>query len=141
MKEKKVIKVSFDVDGTLNKHFDGGINPYEDAIRRLFVELVGSDDYDVYIITRRYGPEHANEGIKNEHATVFEMLEKLNIVLPKEKILFTNRKYKYSYINQLGIDIHLDDDSHEHDLINRFTTASSIDVQKPDWREKFDELL
>ena len=134
-------KISFDFDGTLNEHFFGAVNPQEDEIKKLFVELCNDDNFDVYIITRRFGPEDADKGLKDEHTTVINMLDMLNIQLPKEKIIFTNRQYKYSVINKLKIDIHLDDDNREHDLIRRFTTGSSVDVQQPNWREKFDELL
>jgi hypothetical protein len=134
-------KVSFDFDGTLNEHFFGDENPQEDAIKQLFVELVNNEDFDVYIITRRFGPEDADKGLKDEHTTVMNMLNSLNIQLPKEKLIFTNRQYKYSVINKLGIDIHLDDDNREHQLIQKFTNGSSVDVQQPNWREKFDELL
>lgn len=134
-------KISFDFDGTLNEHFMGGRNPQECDVRKLFVELCNNENFDVYIITRRFGLENADKGLKNEHATVFDLLDVLNIQLPKEKIIFTNRQYKYSVINQLEINIHLDDDSREHELIRKFTNASSVDVQQPNWREKFDELL
>jgi len=140
MNKKKTI-VSFDFDGTLNEHFLGGVNPSEDAIRQLFVQLVNDEDFDVYIITRRFGPENANKGLKDEHTTVMKMLDELNIHLPEEKIIFTNRQYKYSVINKLEVDIHLDDDSREHELIRKFTNGSSVDVQQPNWKEKFDELL
>lgn len=138
---KKRTSVSFDFDGTLNEHFFGAVNPQEDEVKRLFVELVESEDFDVYIITRRYGPEDADKGLKDEHTTVDNLLKTLNIDLPKEKKLFTNRKYKYTLINKLGIDIHLDDDPKEHVLIKKFTNRSSVDVQDPDWRKEFDKLL
>lgn len=138
---KKKKRVSFDFDGTLNGYFTGGINMHEDEVRALFVELIKSGEYDVYIITRRYGPEDCDKGVGNEHEPVFNLVKELKVELPKEKILFTNRKYKYSLINSLGIDIHLDDDGMEHQLIKKFSTGSSVDVENSDWRQKFDELL
>ena len=140
MKNNKTT-VSFDFDGTLNDYFMGEINPHKDWIRALFIELVTSDDFDVYIITRRHGPERSEEGSKNEHEKVFELINELNIEFPKEKILFTNRDYKYSYINKLKVDIHLDDEDMEHQLISKFSNGRSVDVTQPNWREKFDELL
>jgi hypothetical protein len=138
-KEKKI--VSFDFDGTLNEHFMGGDNPHEDEIKQLFVELFNSDDFDVYIITRRFGPNDADKGVGNEHTTVDKMLKELNIDLPEEKKLFTNRSYKYKLINELGVDIHLDDDKREHQFIKKFTSAGSVDVTETEWRKEFDELL
>jgi len=140
MSNKKT-SVSFDFDGTLNDHFFGHDNPYKDGIKQLFKELSESEEFDVYIITRRFGPEDSEKGLKDEHTTVFNLLNELNIVLPKEKVIFTNRSYKYTLINKLKIDIHLDDDPKEHNLIRRFTNGSSVDVQTPDWRKEFDGLL
>jgi len=134
-------KVSFDFDGTLNDHFYGDTNPEKDGIKQLFKELFESEDFDVYIITRRFGPEDSEKGLGDEHTTVDNLLESLNIDLPKEKKLFTNRKYKYTLINKLEIDIHLDDDPKEHELIRKFTNGSSVYVQDSNWRKDFDELL
>lgn len=140
MSDKKK-SVSFDFDGTLNDHFYGSPNPEKDGIKQLFKELFESEDFDVYIITRRYGPEDSEKGLGDEHTTVDNLLESLNIDLPKEKKLFTNRKYKYTLINKLGIDIHLDDDPKECELIRKFTSGSSVHVQDSSWRKDFDELL
>jgi len=139
--QTKKLRVSFYFDGTLNDHFFGDENPQKDGVKKLFKELCESDEYDVYIITRRFGPEDAEKGLKDEHTTVMNLLETLNIELPEEKILFTNRKYKFSFINKLEIDIHLDDDIKEHQLIRKFSSGSSVDVQQPDWRKEFDGLL
>jgi len=134
-------KVSFDIDGTLLDHFHGQNNPNKKEIQNLLIQLSQDENFSIYIITRRFGPEDADKGLKDEHTTVYNLLETLNITLPEEKVLFTNRKYKFSLINQLGIEIHLDDDIKEHQLIKRFTNGSFVDVQQPNWREKFDELL
>jgi hypothetical protein len=134
-------RVSFDFDGTLNEDFFGGKNPHKDEVQKLLVELFNDESFDVYIITRRFGPNNCNKGQKNEHEVVLNLLNQLNIQLPEEKIIFTNREYKYSFINKLDIDIHLDDDDREHELIKKFTKGSSVNVQHPKWREKFEELL
>ncbi len=134
-------KISFDFDGCLNEHFFGEANPHKDDTQKLLVELCNNESFDVYIITRRFGPNNCNKGQKNEHEVVLNLLNQLNIQLPEEKIIFTNREYKYSFINKLDIDIHLDDDDREHELIKKFTKGSSVNVQHPKWREKFEELL
>ena len=134
-------KVSFDFDETLNEGFFGEANPHKDEVQKLFIELVNNDSFDVYIITRRFGPNSFNKGQKNEHEVVLNLLNQLNVQLPEEKIIFTNREYKYSFINELSIDIHLDDDDREHELIKKFTKGSSVNVQHHNWREKFEELL
>ncbi len=137
----KKTTVSFDFDGTLSEHFFGEINPEESRVRELLVELYNNDSFDVYIITRRFGSENSSKGNGNEHLKVLNLLNNLKVHLPEEKIIFTNREYKYSFINELNIDIHLDDDDREHELIKKFTSGSSVNVQDPKWREKFDELL
>lgn len=137
--KKKV--VSFDFDGCLNDHFFGDINSEKENIQELFKELVDSEDFDVYIITRRFGPDNSNDGLGNEHISVYELLENLKIDFPKEKIVFTNRKYKFSFINSLGVDFHFDDDPEEHYLIRQYSNGSSIDVQQPGWKMIFYELL
>lgn len=133
--------ISFDFDGTLNEHFFGELNPHKDEVQKLLVKLVNDESFNVYIITRRFGPNQSNEGQKNEHEVVLNLLNDLNVQLPEEKIIFTNREYKYFFINKLNIDIHLDDDDREHELIKKFTKGSSVNVQGPNWREKFEELL
>ncbi|MEK6828824.1 MAG: hypothetical protein AABY15_01770 [Nanoarchaeota archaeon] len=134
-------KISFDFDGCLNDHFDGENNPNKEGIRTLLKELYESEDFEVYIITRRFGPERPTEGKGNEFVEVIELLKNLNIVLPQEKIIFTNREYKYSTVHKLGIDIHIDDEERERDLINKFTKGSAVDATNQNWRKKFDELL
>lgn len=138
-KVKKLI--SFDFDGTMSDHFDGQKNINKESIQRLFQQLYADDDFDVYIITRRYGPEYPLEGKGNEANEVIELLNKLNTLLPKEKIIFTNREYKYYFIHNLEIDIHIDDEFRERELINKFTKGSAVDATSPNWKNEFDELL
>lgn len=138
---KNKISVSFDFDGTLEHHFDGGENKNREGIQEFFKQLIADEKFDVYIITRRYGPEHSDKGLGNEHQKVYDLLNSLNVVLAEEKILFTNREYKYSLVNELGVDIHLDDEFRELELINRYTSGSSVDSTKDNWRKKFNELL
>lgn len=134
-------KISFDMDGTLDDHFDGGLNINKIGVQNLLIKLSSDDLFDVYVITRRYGPDCLEKGAKNEHLKVFQLLNKLNIELPKENVLFTNREYKYLLIDKLEIDIHLDDDVKEHELIKKFTNRSSVNITLPNWENKFDELL
>ena len=70
--------ISFDVDGTLLDHFFGQENKNKESIQNLLVELVLSGLYNVYIVTRRFGPERSEEGKGNEHLDVYELLKSLN---------------------------------------------------------------
>lgn len=131
------IKISFDYDGTLSRHFGGEVNLKEQEIRNLFLNLINDDNVVLYIITRRYGPENPNKLIKNEYQAVFDTLNSLGVNIPMDNIIFTNRKYKYDYINRIGIDIHLDDDIMEYKLIDKFSKAKCVHVISDDWMEKF----
>jgi FMN phosphatase YigB (HAD superfamily) len=137
----KKITVSFDFDGTLSDQFFGDINSEGEDVKELFRSLANSEEFEVLVITRRFGPENSQEGLGDEHVAVYELIEKLKSDFPKEKIVFTNRKYKFSFINNLGVDIHFDDDPQEHYLIRQYSNGSSVDVQQPGWKMKFEELL
>lgn len=134
-------KISFDFDGNLNDHFDGQNNPNKEDMQELLSKLCSDDNFDVYIITRRFGPEHSEKGNKNEHEKVFLLLNQLNLHLNQEKVLFTNREYKYSMINSLKIDIHLDDDIKDCELIDKLTTGRAVNTSEINWRQKFEALL
>lgn len=127
-------KISFDYDGTLDDHFNGIVNENKLSVQQLLAELI-EEGCDVYIITRRFGPENF------ESQKVFELLKTLNIPLSKEKIIFTNRAYKHLTIQNLKIDIHIDDDIVERELIDKFTMGHSVDASIQDWRIQFDKLL
>ena len=134
-------KVAFDFDGTLHDHFHGQHNPNKKAIQNLLKQLSEDENFSVYIITRRYGPEYSEKGKGNEHQDIYDLLDELNLQLPEEKIIFTNREMKYYTIVNLGIDIHIDDEFRDRELINKFTKGSTVDATQSNWRTKFDELL
>jgi nucleoside-diphosphate-sugar epimerase len=95
-------KISFDFDGTINDHFDGGLNPFKVDVHNVIKRLV-NEGYDVHIVTRRYGDPNLNE-----NQIVFDIAD--NVGINKENIHFTDRKWKFNIINELGIDFHIDDD-------------------------------
>lgn len=85
------MNVSFDVDGTLLDDFDGSLNKQKEEIQSLAKKHLSSGD-NVFIITKRYGPEFLNEGLKNEHRIVYQLASSLGI--PFDKCYFTNRDWK-----------------------------------------------
>jgi hypothetical protein len=98
------MRISFDFDGTLVDEFGGHpSNSQKDEIQGLAKKYL-SEGHEVMIITKRFGPENADKGIKNEHLEVQELAKKLGI----EKIHFTNREMKFSYIINLGVDRHFE---------------------------------
>lgn len=109
--------ISFDYDGTLDHHFGyGEKNPHLKETRDFLLRLKRRG-YDVHIITRRYGPEKSHAGLGNEHLKVWETAKILGI--PKDKIIFTNREWKYSFIESIGSCMHIDDDEREKYWIER----------------------
>lgn len=128
--------ISFDFDGTLDDEF-GSIepNPQKDEIQSLAVKYL-QEGHDVIIITKRYGPENSNLGLKNEHHKVYELANKLGI----NKVYFTNREWKFSQIINLEVDMHFENSNSEVSLINQVCKECRhnclvIPVEDPDWRD------
>lgn len=127
--------VSFDLDGTLDHHFGNGEkNPYIKETRDFVLRLIRRG-YEVYIVTRRYGPEYSKSGIGNEHLKVYEVAEELGI--PKSRVIFTNRKWKYSTIDSIGACMHVDDDEREKYWIERhLPNVEMVWLGDDDWSSK-----
>lgn len=130
------MKISFDFDGTLEDEFGGfPINEQKEEIQS-FAKKYISQYHDVIIITKRYGPEHSDKGLKNEHLEVQELAKKLGI----KEIYFTNREMKFSYIINLGVDIHFENDNYEVQLIKQSCKEKKheclvIPVEDNNWRD------
>lgn len=105
-------KISFDFDGTLE------FNEMQEFAK----ELIDAG-YDVCILTTRYSdptnyhwakdnPDHAS----HLHDKLFDIATKLGI----KEVNFTEYKFKTGFVDQLGIDIHIDDNfADEVHAINR----------------------
>lgn len=109
--------ISWDFDGTLNDHFGGAINPLKKQTRDWVLRLKRRG-YDVHIITRRFGPENKNMGKGNEHLIVWKVADELGV--PREKVIFANREFKYSYIEKINACIHIDDDAEEKFWLDKY---------------------
>lgn len=81
---KKTI-VSFDFDGCLSDQFFGDINSEGEDVKELFRSLASSEEFEVFVITRRFGPENSEEGQKNEHIAVYDLIEELKSGFQKKK--------------------------------------------------------
>ena len=97
-------KVSFDFDGTISTKRG------QDMATKFM-----NEGKIVYIVTRR------NETMSGQ---VYKVAEKLNI--SKNKIIFTNGKYKWEAIKKLDIGVHYDNNQQEIDLINANTEAKGV---------------
>ncbi len=130
------MRISFDFDGTLVDEFGGHpSNIQKDEVQGLAKKYL-SEGHEVMIITKRFGPENADKGIKNEHLEVQELAKKLGI----ETIHFTNREMKFSYIINLGVDRHFENDDYEVQLINQACKERNhnclvVPVEDAYWRD------
>lgn len=130
------MRISFDFDGTLVDEFGGHpSNTQKDEVQGLVKKYL-SEGHEVIIITKRFGPENADKGIKNEHLEVQELANKLGI----EKIHFTNREMKFSYIINLGVDRHFENDDYEVQLIKQACKEKGhnclvVPVEDAYWRD------
>lgn len=130
------MRISFDFDGTLVDEFGGHpSNSQKDEIQGLVKKYL-NQGHEVIIITKRFGPENSDKGIKNEHLEVQHLAKKLGI----EKIYFTNREMKFSYIINLGVDRHFENDDYEVQLINQACKEKEhnclvVPVEDPYWRD------
>ena len=136
------MRVSFDFDNTLYHPFGyngSNSNDQMNDIQSLAKEYLRSG-YDVFIVTKRYGPENRSLGLTNEHLLVYEIAFRLGIVL--ENVHFTNREMKFKTLLKLGINRHFEDDEYECDLIrnsNKMLLEGSkievIPVLDPYWKD------
>lgn len=126
------MKISFDFDGTLEDEFGGfPINEQKEEIQS-FAKKYIDEGHDVMILTKRYGPENSDKGLKNEHLVVYQLAEKLGI----KNVYFTNRNMKFSYINNMNIDIHFENDDYEVSLIKQSCkNCLVIPVEESGWRD------
>jgi Mor family transcriptional regulator len=129
------LRISFDFDGTLSDDFDGSFNKQKDEIQNLAKKYL-NEGHQVYIITKRYGPEFSNMGLTNEHKIVFDLAKKLGI----KDVYFTNREMKFSYILNLRIQKHFENSNYEVELINQACKEKNhnclvIPIEDPYWRD------
>lgn len=130
------MRISFDFDGTLEDEFGGvPVNEQKLEIQSLAKRYI-SEGHDVIILTKRYGPENDDKGLKNEHLEVYNLAKELGI----EKVYFTNREMKFSHIIILQIDRHFENDDYEVNLINKVCVERGhnclvVSVEEKNWRE------
>ena len=130
------MRISFDFDGTLVDEFGGHpSNSQKDEVQGLVKKYL-SEGHEVIIITKRFGPENSDKGIKNEHLEVQHLAKKLGI----ENIYFTNREMKFSYIINLKVDRHFENDDYEVQLIiqvcrEREHKCLVVPVEDSYWRD------
>jgi len=130
--------VSFDFDGTLVDDFYGEHNSEKEKVQKIAKNLV-NDGCEVWIVTKRFGPEYKNYGKKNEHLEVYELGESIGI--SKEKIYFTNRDWKMDSLNRIGVHIHFENSLNEVSQIRNNTKTKCVHVEDPNWEQYLSEIL
>jgi len=125
-------KISFDFDGTLVDDFYGEHNSQKEEIQKICKDLI-DNGHNVFIVTKRFGPEFSNSGKKNEHLEVYELAEKLGI--RKENIHFTNREWKVVKLGQLDINVHFENSENEvYHIRESRPTMSVVHIEDPYWK-------
>jgi len=129
------MRISFDFDGTLDDEFGGILNIQKEEVQNLAKKYI-SEGHQVCIITKRYGPEMSNQGLKNEHLVVLKLAKELDI----KEVYFTNREMKFSHILSLKIDIHFENSDYEVQLINQSCLEKGhkclvVPVEDKYWRD------
>ena len=135
MKGEKIIRCSFDFDGTLS----------EERVQIYARELIARG-VEVWIVTSRFENagkynEFFNESlqISYDHRDLEEVAEDLRI--PENRIIFTNMEDKSVYLRDGDFKWHLDDDWSILRDIQSFAKTPAISVMKSGWKEKCDRLL
>ena len=83
------------------------------------------DKFEFIILTRRYDDYHAHLWESNpSNKDLYQYLEENN--LDKSKVFFQNFEYKYKWLKDSTVVVHIDDDSYEIDLVNNFTNTYAI---------------
>jgi hypothetical protein len=127
----KSLRISFDFDGTLDNEFDGTLNTQKIEIQQLCKKYL-SEGHDVFIITKRYGPELSNLGLVNEHLKVWILAEILGI--PRNNCFFTNREWKLDIIKSLSIERHFENSQVECEMISNIG-VEVVPVEDKYWRD------
>jgi len=131
--------ITFDYDGCIGDHFDGSLNVQKKIIRDWVMRLLRRG-YEVYFVTRRFGPGYSGQGITNEHVEVLKLAKELGI--EEDKVIFTNREWKYKTLGKINSIIHIDDDIQEKELIEKFLpNTKCIWIEKKEWEKELIELL
>lgn len=116
-----MIKICFDFDGTLSDRLD---------VQKLASELSATEDVELWIITRRYEKGFEDKEVK-------EAAKKFGI----KNIVFTNREYKSRFLEENGIDIHIDDDPFEAAFQPLGSLHRIVCIADPIWEDTFMKRL
>jgi hypothetical protein len=109
----------------------GTFNKQKVEVQRIASNYI-SQGHDVYIITKRYGPEFKDLGLTNEHLKVWDLAKDLNI--NQNNCIFTNREWKSDTIKSLDINKHFENSEIEVKMIQDLGILV-VHVEDPYWRD------
>ena len=110
--------VSFDFDGTLEC----------EEVQEL-VKITQDAGHKAVVLTTRYDDK--------DNFDLYQITERLGI----KEINFTNFEWKYTVIDDLGIDLHIDDYSFEVERITTECKAEAVLFRYKGWKKKFLSLI
>ena len=135
-----MFKCSVDYDDTLSK-----------KEVQLYIKSLIDKDVEVWIVTSRYDAvekyptspkKWMNDQLSKAWNELFEVADKLGI--PRDRIVFTNKEYKYTYFDGKDFLWHLDDNPAEIKYLSTSPDCTVIGILYDPyfkWRETCDKLL
>tara|TARA_R110002012_G_scaffold74700_1_gene189241 strand:+ start:590 stop:958 length:369 start_codon:yes stop_codon:yes gene_type:complete len=112
------IRISFDFDDTLSLP----------SVQKVAKELI-EYGFDVIVVTSR-----KSDG---ENSDIEEVVQDLGIDI----VFYTEYNLKYSHLNSLMCDIHIDNDRNELIHLSRFSDIVGIDVTNESWEYELKNIL
>lgn len=134
MENKNKIKVSFDYDETLSKP----------DVQMFAGKLLQNDLLEIWIVTSRLDDKSFDQkygqGYKfNCNEDLFEVAKQLKI--PRKRIVFTKREWKYLFFKNRDFAIHIDDLPQDIAYIRSETSMFCVDVVRGDWKRQTNKLI
>ena len=115
--------ISFDFDGTFSTKI----------VQDFYYEI--KDKVNFVILTRRYDELHKHLWKSNpSNKELWDLIDSWRI--PKENVFFTNFEWKYQFLTDTFVLLHLDDDCNEIDYINKFTSTKGICTMETNWKNR-----
>lgn len=112
------IRISFDFDDTLSLP----------SVQKVAKELI-EYGFDVIVVTSR-----KSDG---ENSDIEEVVQDLGIDI----VFYTEYNLKYSHLNSLMCDIHIDNDRNELIHLSRFSDIAAVDVTNESWEYELKNIL
>tara|TARA_B110000014_G_C19788135_1_gene409535 strand:- start:68 stop:436 length:369 start_codon:yes stop_codon:yes gene_type:complete len=112
------IRISFDFDDTLSLP----------SVQKVAKELI-EYGFDVIVVTSR-----KSDG---ENSDIEEVVQDLGIDI----VFYTEYNLKYSHLNSLMCDIHIDNDRNELIHLSRFSDIVGVDVTDESWEYQLKNII